>query len=390
MIQRFSQWIVFGTAVTVLAAILFYVQHAIQVQASRTAIRKEVAVQHPDVSVVTVEPGRYQSKITAYGGASPHFELSLTAQVSGQVKVLPDAFESGRRVKKGDLLVSLDEKEDRAAVATAEQNLSDAQLALLEENRQALQAEVEWKSSGIEGDPASDLVLRKPQLAAASFAVAAAKAALVNARNDLAHTRIKAPFDALIVERLVTPGSYLQPGTAVATLYSTDRIEIAVSLSAADWACLPESSVLNSGKWPVKLFHAQTGQHWSGYVLRSEQHLEKQSRQRRLILAVDQPLDLTEPLLAGTFVEAEISGRIHNDLWQLPSSAFSQKGEIWYVKQDNTLASFSAEPLFSDADAIYVVPPEELAGTSQKVLIHPLNSYLNGMSVNPVEEGSHE
>lgn len=390
MIRRLSQWIVFGAAVAGLAAILFYIQHGIEVQASRPAPRKEVAVQHPDVSVVTVEPGRYQSKITAYGGASPHFELSLTAQVSGQVKVLSDAFESGRRVKKGDLLVSLDETEYRAAVATTEQNLSDAQLALLEEQRQALRAEAEWKSSGIEGDPASDLVLRKPQLAAASAAVAAAKAALENARNDLTQTRIKAPFDALVVERLVTPGSFVQPGTAIATLYSTDRLEIAVSLSAADWACLPDSSVLDSGKWPVELFHAQTGRHWSGYVLRSEQHLGEQSRQRRLILAVDQPLDLKEPLHAGTFVKAQISGRIHNDLWQLPGSAFSQKGEIWYVKQDDTLASFSAEPLFSDADAIYVVPPEELAGTSQKVVIHPLNNYLNGMSVNPVEEGNHE
>ena len=109
MIRRLSQWIFFGAAVAGLAATFFYIQHAIEVQASRKAPRKEIEAQHPDVSVVTVEPGSYQSKITAYGGASSHFELSLTARVSGHVKILSDAFESGRRVKKGDLLINLDE-----------------------------------------------------------------------------------------------------------------------------------------------------------------------------------------------------------------------------------------------------------------------------------------
>ena len=61
-----------------------------------------------------------------------------------------------------------------------------------------------------------------------------------------------------------------------------------------------------------------------------------------------------------------------------------------YVKKDNTLASFTTKPVFSHGESIYVVPPEDIAGSAQKVLIHPLNHYLDDMAVTPVEENTHE
>jgi hypothetical protein len=78
------------------------------------------------------------------------------------------------------------------------------------------------------------------------------------------------------------------------------------------------------------------------------------------------------------------------NLWKLPGSALSQEGEIWYVRADNTLASFPAKPLFNDGDVIYVSVPDTLQGREQNVLVHPLNSYLAGMRVHPVQEADHE
>jgi hypothetical protein len=121
-------------------------------------------------------------------------------------------------------------------------------------------------------------------------------------------------------------------------------------------------------------------------VHRALQHLDSTSRQRTLLLAVDAPLDQSPPLLPGTFVEAELSGRTLDNLWQLPGSALSRRGEIWYVTDDNTLARFSTEPLFSHGAYIYVEVPAECAATAIRVVVHPLNSYLPGMIVQPVEE----
>jgi len=388
--RRRFQWLAVVAAIIFFIAIVFVIRQQILAQMNRPAPVKAVENQHPDVSVVSVETGSYQARITAYGEARPHFELALTGQVTGQVESLDSRFEPGLRLKKGQLLVQLEDSDYRAAVAAAQKGLQDARLALLEEQRQAKQAEMEWRASGLKGEPDSDLVLRKPQLVAAEAAVANAEAALASARKNLQQTRITAPFDCLVVARQVSPGSYLQAGGEVATLYSTDRMEIAVSLSAKDWAKLPTNDGLDAGRWPVSLSNVETGQTWSGRILRTEQHLDGTTRKRTLMIAVDQALDLKQPLLPGMFVQAEISGREVDGIWKLPSSALSQKGEIWYVTADNSLAAVAVDTLFSDAEAIYVEAPEGLAETPQKILIQPLSSYLKGMIVNPVMEAGHE
>lgn len=342
-----------------------------------------------EVAVLRVSPGIYQASITAFGEAEAHYRLDLSTAVAGQIVALNASFENGGRVAKGDVLLQLEDSSYRAAVANAEKERADARLTLLEEQRQGMQAEAEWKSSGLGGQPDSALVLRKPQLAAAQAAVTTAQATLVSARQDLARTRLTAPFDAVVVERLVAPGSYVQAGAQVATLYSADRSEIRVALSARDWQNLPGSDPLTAGNWPVALTDVESGQQWTGHVVRVEQHRDDTTRQRALIIAVEHPLDRDPPLLPGTFLKVRIAGIERDNLWKLPIAALSQRGEIWYVTASKSLAKFETTPVFSDADSIYVPVPDALTAIPQQVLAHPLNGYLSGMRVT-LTEASHD
>ncbi|MGD8834671.1 MAG: hypothetical protein PVJ19_07015, partial [Desulfobacteraceae bacterium] len=165
MIRRHLQWFVFFTAVILLVVTVMTIQHRIEAQAARPVPAKKIAQQHPAVSVVTVQSGGYNAQVTAYGAASPHFELTLTAQVAGQVDRLASNLEAGYKLKKADAIVFLEGSDYQAQVAAAKKSLSDARLVLLEEERQALQAKVEWEASGMKQEPASALVLRQPQLA---------------------------------------------------------------------------------------------------------------------------------------------------------------------------------------------------------------------------------
>lgn len=390
MVKRISQIAVFLVAAGLLIGLVFYIKGEVKARADMPVPEKEKVSLHPEVSVTSVSTGSYNAQITGYGSVAPHFELTVTARVAGRITLLSNTFETGNRVKKGEVIAQLDNTEYKNALAQALKDLSDAELALLEEERQALQAKTEWDSSGFPGEPDSSLVLREPQMAAAKAAVTASRTAVETAKADLSYTRITAPFDALVVTRRVAPGSYVQEGAAIAVLYSTDRAEITVSLSAGQWSGLPDMETLNSCKWPVSLVHAQTGHQWAGYILRASRQVDEKSRQQSLIVALDHPLDSDTPLLFGSFVTVNIQGWPRSGLWELPGSAFSQKGEIRYVKKDNTLASFTTEPVFSHGEFIYVAPPKEIADSAGKVLIHPLNHYLDDMAVTPVEENTHE
>lgn len=388
--RRLLQWLLPLAAIAFLVMTGFFIQHQMQAQATRPAIQKETEVQHPDVSIVEVTARQHATQVVAYGAAKPHYELTLTAMVSGQISNLSAAFESGKLIKKGTTIAWLEASDYEAAVAAAKQELSDAKVTLLEEQRQAAQALSEWNASGLSGEPASDLVLRKPQLATAEAAVAEAEAALKSARKDLRNTRITAPFDALVVERAVAPGSYLQSGSEIGLLYSSDRAEVELTVSARDWNRLPDNQDLTSGRWLVNLSNVETGHTWQGYILRTEKHLDATTRKRTIVVAVDHPFEQELELLPETFLKADIPGRKVGNLWELPPSSLSQKSEIWYVTKAQTLATFSAVPVFSTSSAIYMEVPQELGAEAQKVLVHPLSSYVVGMKVNPVKDSSYE
>ncbi|WP_317932924.1 efflux RND transporter periplasmic adaptor subunit [Halioxenophilus sp. WMMB6] len=334
-----------------------------------------------EVSVVTVSADEYQAQVSGFGAADPHYSLAVTAKVSGYIEQLADNFEAGAVVRQGEQLAALDDTEYRAQLAAAKQALSQAQLTLIEEQRQAQQARTEWQSSGLGGEPDSPLVLRQPYVEAARSAVASAAAEVANAERNLSYTQVLAPFDGLVVARDIAPGGYVQAGGQLGTLYSSDRVEIKLSLSALEWQQLPSAEQMITDRQPVTVASVDGDGQWQGYVIRAEQHLNGETRQRALIVAVDQPLAAAQPLLPGAFVSVAIPGRALAGLWRLPSSAQSQRGEIWYVADDSTLASFTAKPLFGDGEFIYVAPPVALLAGSRQVLIHPLNGYLPGLAV---------
>ncbi len=360
--QRTTQWLAPPLALLVLAGVIVFTVQNMGAHNQPPMPAAEKAVQHPDVSVVTVNPASYNARITGQGEAAPHYSLTLTAEVSGTIEDMGDNFESGSILAKGDVLFRIEDTAYIAALATAESELAASELALLEEERQAKQALVEWKSSGLEGEPDSDLVLRVPQLAAAKSEVSNNQAALALARNNLRKTTVTAPFDCLVVSRNVAPGSYVQAGTEVASLYSTDTMEIRIALSASEWGNLP-TDVAESGH-PVTITSVENGQTWQGRISRVENHVDTQTRQRTVVVEVEHPLARNTPLMAGTFVRVDIAGKQVDTLWKLPASALSQRGEIWYVDADNTLACFQAEPAFSDHDSIFIEVPSTLSDLS--------------------------
>jgi membrane fusion protein (multidrug efflux system) len=389
MTKRF-QWMVFLTALVTLIAVYFITQQMIESYANRPLPIKQVQLISPEVSVITVTPGSYQSRISAFGATEAHYSITLSAQVAGQVEQISPQFESGFRLKKGQEMLRLENSDYRAAVAAAKQQLAEAELLYLQEERQGLQAQAEWRASGLDGEPDSDLVLRVPQLASTKAAVANAQALLTSAEKDLQQSLISAPFDALVITRDVSPGSYLQSGTQVASLYSTDWVEVKVSLSDREWQSLPASENLVTGEWPVELYAVEGDGHWQGKILRVEQHLDGTTRQRSLIVGVEQPLDLQPAIYPGLFVEVSLGGRQMAELWQVPTASLSQRGDIWYVTAERTLAKFATSPAFSDENYIYITPPENLKDNPQQILLQPISSYIEGMAVAPIETVTHE
>ena len=333
----------------------------------------------PNVSVINAVPSTYQAYVSGHGEAKAHWALSLKAQVKGEITNMSEQFATGNVVKKGQVLAQIDNTEYLQAVASAKATLADAKLALQEEQDLGNQAKREWQRSGVTQAPSSPLVFRTLQLEAAQATADNAQYALQTAQRDEKNTHISAPFDAVILSRDVDLGTYVSIGDTLATLNSTDKVEISVPLSLSQWQNLASDK---SGE--VILSDVTTQNQWQGYIARFEQHLDDSSRQRSVVVALDKPFEQATPLLPGTFLAVQIAGKALNNVIKLPASAVSQEGLIWYVNEQNTLMSIQAQKLFERGDYVYISPIE--GHTNLRVVACPLVSYLNDMLVNPIVE----
>lgn len=374
-----SMLVTFIGAASIFAAVFFN-----QVQSADGPNRQppKAQVKVPVVAVVRAQLQQVQANIRGYGEVQAHYRLNLIAQVNGKINHLADNFETGKLFKEGEVLATVDQQPYLQALADAKLTLANAELALIQEQRNSNQALAEWQRSGLaESESASDLVLRKPQLKAMQAQVESARSAVNKAEYDLAHTEIRAPFNGVIVSRNVQPGSYLQMGAQVAGIYSTDSAEVRVLLSEQQWQNLPtgEQDFVKGLGLIAEVSSPNSAYRWSAQVIRAEAHLDSESRQRALVISVSKPLAQSTPLHNGTFVDVEIQGKALNKVWQLPASALTQQGNIWYVDANQQLQYFVPQIQFSQGKAIYIAPFAD--NTELNIVAKPLSSYLPGMKV---------
>jgi RND family efflux transporter MFP subunit len=338
------------------------------------------------VSVSPTRLGDYRPIITGFGEVKPVHEIGLTSEISGRVTQLSNAFRTGQIVFKGKVLAQIDPTNYEQALAQAQSSLEEAKLALLEEERQGKQVLSEWKRSGVKGKPASELVLRKPQLAFAQAKLKSAEANVKKEKRDLDNTLIRAPFNSLIVTRDIQPGSVIQTGTKIATLYSTDKVEIRVPLSDTQWIQLMSGH--NDIKNQSVTIASSTGEgKWKGVIDRVEKHLSNDTRQRAVILSVSKPFEQEIGLFPGSFVQAHIEGAVVNNLWELPASSISQKGDIWFVGSNGQLNSAKVKRFFDIEDSTYVYPKDGQGFATNQIITRPLSHFRKGMLVRIKDEG---
>lgn len=379
--RKMKKWLVF-VLVAVVCALGIFAAFQLEPAAKKPAKSTSTTTKGMVVTVRSVEPGMYAAIITALGEVVPHKQATLKTQVEGQVVFLSDQLETGNLVKKGELLARLEPSAFQMQVAEAKNRLTAAKINVLKEEREAKEARINWQQSGIQGKPASPLVLREPQLAAARSEVEAADSSLKHAQIMLKNTEIRAPFDAMIIRRNINPGEFLFTADEIATVFGVESAEINVHIDPANWSLLPEP--VEDAK--VSLFDTGQSASWQAAVLRKSNHLNSKSRLRTLILQVRQPLARHPQLLPGTFVRAEITGRQVPDLLRIPETALTSQGLVWFVDGNNQLRKFHADPLFYGHNVVFIPVPKALTKIPIQVAVSPNSSFVSGLVIQPMPE----
>lgn len=176
------------------------------------------------LTTVPVERKTVPVSIEVEGVVIGRFEAVVSSRLAARVAAVPAV--PGSTVRAGAVLVRLDEQEVRGALAGARAAVAAANAALdLARRNRARFERLENRGAAA----ALELDRARQEEATATATVANALAAEKRAEIDGAQTVLTAPFDAVVVERFVSPGDLAGPGRPLVRIASISgrRVEAA-------------------------------------------------------------------------------------------------------------------------------------------------------------------
>ena len=341
------------------------------------------------------------------GTVRPRAEIDIAAEVSGKVVWVDPAFQSGGRVREGQVLFRIDDVDYRSAVEKARANVALQRVEVLKAREEAQVARKQYeqfKERQAESGGASDaspLALWQPQLEAAEAALARDCATLAETELNLARTAVKAPFSGVVRTESVDVGQFVAAGRGVARLYASDAVEVVVPLPDSDAALIPGLWDLRAGdgsrEVAVHVLADYGGQRyvWDGYVDRVEGALDEQTRTLDVIVRVPEPYrgGVPEaggredgdtdpgagrpPLLVGKFVDLELEGVVPDTWFTIRRPALRPGNEVWAVR-DEKVTIVSVTVLQRADDEVYVTGALQ---PGDAVIVGGLQLATEGMAV---------
>jgi len=294
------------------------------------------------VKVVEVQRGDLIIKLKSPGEAVTNMKIDMKAEVAGVIKSLN--VEESKHVKKGELLVVLDDEKYRLDLELEEATRLNVLSELLVEKRfaepgkaksgqdqekiQKAKDDYEEASrnfrngliSRVEFEKASaeyELSLiesgeKKEEILAATKGLTQAEIRVKTAKMNLEKTKIKAPFSGLIHDIKVSPQEHVTSGRDLFTLVNIDRIRVHAKVLES------EIGKMKVGREVDLKFSAYPGKIFKGEVKAISPVINPQDKTCNVIIDVANPEEEIKP---GMHVEVEIAAEIHKDKLLIPQDA---------------------------------------------------------------------
>jgi RND family efflux transporter MFP subunit len=338
-----------------------------------------------DVAVAARQPVTFE--VHSQGTVTPRTRTTLVSEVAGQIVDVAPAFVSGGFFKQGDVLVRIDPRTYETALKRARSELAQAKTKVETEHALASYAKADWERlRGLEAagpTDASDLTLRKPQLAEAIAGLEFARANYEKASEDLNRTIIRAPYDGMVREKLADVGQFVNTGSQLAETFATDYAEVRLPLPQAElkYLDLPETQGAKSLPATLSADIGGVTHTWQARVVRSEGVFDTESRALHVVAQIDapyNPADGAEPLRIGTFVTATIEGRAGGDLFVVPRHSLERGETLWLVGEDMAIEPRNVDIVRSDEQFAYVASG---LANGDRYTVTPPEQPLPGMMV---------
>ncbi len=266
------------------------------------------------VHTTTVEVVTEPDRLVAPGQVSSWTDAFVSAKSVGTVLAIHA--KAGDTVRKGQSLLEIDSSDVRSKLQQAKGGLAQAQAAYaIAENNYNRFKEL------YERNAASKVELEQMeyQLNTARGAVETAKGAVSEAKSYLRYASVTAPFDAIVVERMINVGDFAAPGRPLFRLIDPEKMEFVCEVSESDARFVKKDLAV-----PVRIDNVDTEIQGTVREIAAGSDFMTHSVRVRIGLAK------TDNLKAGMYGTASFPG-IEKQRVLIPESWIVRRGELQVV-----------------------------------------------------------
>jgi membrane fusion protein (multidrug efflux system) len=275
-----------------------------------------VQLQIAPEDLLTVQSNALASGPVITGSVQPERKADLRAEVSAVV--LQVLKENGEAVKRGDVLVKLDETAIRDSLNSAEAAARASGQALEQAERQLERLKTLRASGMTSMQTLDDAEVRRNS---AQSELAAARTRAVLARQQLQRTLVRAPFDGVVSDRKVSAGDTAAIGKELLKVIDPTSMRFEGRVSA------DKISLVKIGQPVAFRVNGYGDQEFQGTVRRIDPSANDVTRQVEVLVGF---VNAIQPKVSGLYGE----GRIDSDTkaaLMLPEGALVKAGDKAYT-----------------------------------------------------------
>jgi len=263
--------------------------------------------------LLTVNTNALASGPSITGSIEPERRADMRAEVSAVV--LAVLKENGDPVKRGDLIVRLDQTAIRDSLTAAEASARAADQAYEQAERQFQRMTTLRQTGVVSTQQVEDVEIRRNS---AQSDRAAARTRMVTARQQLERTEVRAPFDGIVIDRKVSAGDTAAIGKELIKVIDPTSLRFEGLVSA------DSIGQVQAGQHVWFKIHGFSADEFTGVITRVNPAANVTTRQVEVLVAFDE--SKKQPNVAGLYAEGHVETHSSATLI-LPSASIVNEGD---------------------------------------------------------------
>lgn len=249
----------------------------------------------------------------------------IVAQSTGTIA--SQYIEIGQTVKRGEVLFEIDSPEVMFGFNTASAELARVKAIAAQKQNHANRQQALRKSDLVSQSSAEAALF---DAKAAQQSVDAAQAQLQVWQTSIDKLTVRAPFDGIVVERVVSIGSFVSAGTVVAALLQPERTLFEISVPER----LMNAVVIGA---PVSVL-LSTGEQFASEIVRVSPVIETASR--TVLVHITANADKSFLVRPGASAQVALNEHLAREVYAVPESAvLNEKNRSFVYRVDASLTA---------------------------------------------------